>query len=327
MIDRGLRSVRYRDRVSSPARPPNPQPVVVTGAAGFVGTYLARHLTDLGQTVVSLDRADGPDLIDGPAWVELFAKIKPAAVYHLAGWADVGASWNQPAETFKVNADGTLNVLEASLRAGVGRVLVVSSADVYGQVQPDELPLTEQSPLRPRSPYGVSKESAEALARRYDRTTDLEVVVARPFNHIGPGQSPHFAVSAFAHRIAEAERANGGEIVHGDLSARRDLTDVRDVVRAYRLLIEEGTAGTTYNVCSEQAVEMAEILARLIAMSTAEVESRTDPELLRPVELPVLEGSARRIKTDTGWNPTISLETSLADVLAAARNEISRNEP
>ncbi len=144
-------------------------------------------------------------------------------------------------------------------------------------------------------------------------------MIARPFNHIGPGQSPRFVVPAFAHRIAEAERAGGGELVHGDLTARRDFTDVRDTVRAYRLLAERGVPGRTYNICTGHDVAMSEILDTMRAMATVEVTTAVDPALLRPIEVPVNRGSAQRLHTDTGWTPTIPLEQTLTDVLTEAR--------
>ncbi len=298
-------------------------PVVVTGAAGFVGGHLVEHLEFMGDEVIGLDRSNGPDLTDAAGWADLFADLQPEAIYHLGGWADVGASWRHPETAFEVNANGTLHVAEAAANNGVERLLLVSSADVYGLVSPTDLPLTESSPVQPRSPYGVSKEAAEAIGRRYNRATDLDVVIARPFNHIGPGQSTNFAVPAFAHRIALAEVQGGGDLTHGDLTAKRDLTDVRDVVRAYRLLMTAGTPGGTYNVCSGRSVAMADVLDELVAMAELPVECRIDPELLRPVELPVLEGSADRAKVDTGWEPTLQLTATLADVLKEARLRVS----
>jgi GDP-4-dehydro-6-deoxy-D-mannose reductase len=300
---------------------------LVTGAGGFVGPVLVRHLEASGDTVTGVDQRSGPDLLDGPGWERLLAELAPDAVYHLAGWSDVGASWREPERTFRTNAEGTLHVLQAARAADVGRVLVISSADVYGTCRPEDLPLTEDHPVDPRSPYGASKVSAEVLARRAWRGDGLEAVVARPFNHIGPGQSPSFVAPALAHRIAEAEVAGGGTIRHGDLSPRRDLTDVRDVVRAYRLLVEHGEPGVVYNVCSGRDLAMSELLDHLVARAVVRVTTEVDPDLLRPVDLPVLRGSYTRLHQRTGWSPEIDIRQTLADVLDHARRRIPGHRP
>ncbi|MGF1599353.1 MAG: GDP-mannose 4,6-dehydratase [Acidimicrobiales bacterium] len=292
---------------------------LVTGAGGFVGPHLVEHLLAAGDEICALDLATGPDLADGEGWMERLQTERPDAVYHLAGWSDVGASWQAPIETFRVNALGTMSVLEAAVEAKVGRVLIVSSADVYGRVDVADLPLTEDQPPRPRSPYGVSKQAAEALGLQYHRAHDLEVVIVRPFNHVGPGQSTRFAASAFAAQIAEAERNGGGTVVHGDLTAARDLTDVRDVVRAYRLLVEYGAPGQIYNVCSGVATTMQDMLDALIAEASVPITTQVDPARLRPVELPILQGSPAKLEASTGWTRSVPLERTLRDVLDDAR--------
>ncbi len=296
--------------------------VLITGAGGFVGPYLREHCSRQGDEVTGTTASDGPDLLDAPAWVELFARVRPDVVYHLAAWADVGGSWQQPVATFEVNANGTLHVLEAARRSGVRRVVMISSADVYGVVAPGDLPLTETATPRPSSPYGASKIAAEALAQQHHRGWGLEVVIARPFNHIGPGQSPRFATSAFADRVARCEADGGGEVRHGDLTPRRDFTDVRDVVRAYRLLAEQGRPGEIYNVCSGRSIAMSEVLQRLIDQVDVPVSHRADPELVRPVDLPVLQGSADKLHDATGWTPEVPLDRSLADILDDARKRL-----
>jgi GDP-4-dehydro-6-deoxy-D-mannose reductase len=195
----------------------------------------------------------------------------------------------------------------------------VSSADVYGTVTPNELPLTEDSPVKPRSPYGVSKEAAEAIARQFNRGFGVDTVIARPFNHIGPGQTPKYAAAAFALKIARSEREGGGTVTHGDLSPRRDFLDVRDVVRAYRLLAEYGTSGTTYNICSGKDTQVTDVLRMLIAQANVPIPTMTDPDLIRPIELAVHRGSYDRLAAATGWEPQIDLRDTLADVLAYAR--------
>lgn len=295
---------------------------LVTGAAGFVGPHLSRALEACGDEVVGLDQSNGPDLLDGDRWVDTFQQHTPDVVFHLAGWSDVSGSWQHPARTFQINALGTLSVLEAARQAKVSRVVLISSADVYGPVSPERQPITEIHPPQPRSPYGVSKQAAEALGLQYHRAHGLDVVIVRPFNHLGPGQGPQFAAPAFALQIAAAEADGGGEIAHGDLSAKRDLTDVRDVVRAYRLLALGGEPGEIYNVCSGMAVAMADVLDMLVAQATVPIRRVLDPARLRPVELPVLQGSHAKLTEATGWEPEIPLASTLADVLADARSRV-----
>lgn len=292
---------------------------LVTGAGGFVGPHLCEFLTSMGDEVIGLDLVNGPDLLDGEGWRSALERHRPEVVYHLAGWSDVSRSWDDAARTFRVNAEGSLSVLEASVTAKVDRFLLVSSADLYGAVDEIDQPITEDHPVRPTSPYGASKQAAEALAMQHRRAHDLGVIIVRPFNHLGAGQSPRFAAPAFAAQIAAAEITGGGEVAHGDLSARRDLTDVRDVVRAYRLLVTEGEPGEVYNVCSGRSVSMERVLTTLIERATVPITTTIDPTRLRPVELPVLRGSHRKLTATTGWQPDIPLERTLTDVLDDAR--------
>lgn len=296
---------------------------LITGATGFVGPHLAAHLAEQGDDVTGVGHHDGPDLLDQAGWVQRVGQTAPDVIYHLAGFSDVGRSWKQPLESFRMNAEGTFSVLEAARANDVGRVVVVSSADVYGIASPASLPLTEDAPLQPRSPYGASKQAAEALAQQYSRGWGLDVIVVRPFNHVGPGQSPNFFAPAIATKIARAELAGGGEVSHGDLSPERDFTDVRDVVRAYRLIATSGRNGATYNVCTGRAVAMSTILDALIDAAMVPVSTVPDPELVRPVDLPVLRGSFEQLHRDTGWEPSIDLDTTLADVLSDARSRIT----
>lgn len=302
---------------------PEPTRALITGATGFVGPHLAAHLGEQGDDVTGIGHTDGPDLLDSQGWIELVGEKKPNIIYHLAGFSDVGRSWKAPLEAFRHNAEGTLSVLEAARIHHVQRVVLVSSADVYGIASPASLPLTESAPIQPRSPYGASKQAAEALAQQYSRGWGLDVVVVRPFNHIGPGQSPNFFAPAIATKIAQAELAGGGEVTHGDLSPERDFTDVRDVVRAYRLIGTDGRKGGTYNVCSGRAVAMSTILDALIDSAMVPVATAPDPDLVRPVDLPVLRGSFEALRNDTGWEPSIDLEQTLADVLSDARRRIT----
>ena len=296
-----------------------PTRALVSGATGFVGPYLVRHLEEHGDHVAAVGHQDGPDLLDSEAWATLIESEAPDVIYHLAGFSDVGASWKEPHTSFRLNAEGTLSILEAARRAKVKRVIVVSSADVYGIASPASLPLHESAPLQPRSPYGSSKQAAEAIAQQYCRGWGLDVIVVRPFNHIGPGQSTNFFAAAIASKIAKAELAGGGVVTHGDLSPERDFTDVRDVVRAYRLIASEGRIGATYNVCTGRAVAMSTILDALIDAAMAPITTKPDPGLVRPVDLPVLRGSFAALREDTGWEPSIPLSETLSDVLADAR--------
>jgi len=290
---------------------------LVTGAGGFVGVHLVRHLEEQGDDVVQLERnVDGIDITDADALTEAVVAAKPEAVYHLAGAADVGGSWAEPRSTFLANALGTLNVLEASREAGAERVLAVTSADVYGRVTQDELPLDEDQPLRPVSPYAASKVAADAIAQQAWLGHKLPVVRVRAFNHLGPGQSDRFVAPSVAARIARNERDGGDEVPIGNMTPRRDVTDVRDVVRAYRLLIEAGEAGAVYNVCRGAAVSVEQLAQALIGMAERPMRLVSDPALQRPVDIPVLVGDNGALRRATGWEPTIPLEQTLSDILA-----------
>jgi len=297
-----------------------PAKILITGADGFVGKHLTAHLLANGDEVIGVDRGHGGphggvDITDADAVTKLIADVAPTAIYHLAGWADVGGSWKAPVEAFRTNAEGTLNVLSAAVDAGVERVLAVSSADVYGKVDPSELPLTEDSPLRPASPYAVSKVAADYLGLQAWLGRGLPVLRVRAFNHLGPGQTDKFVAPALASRIARAERDGGDVLPIGDLSARRDFTDVRDVVRAYRLLMHHGEPGEVYNVCSGVDLAVQDLADQLLAQARIPLRFETDPDLLRPVEVPVLRGSHQRLTDATGWEPEIPISQTLRDLL------------
>ena len=300
---------------------------LITGGGGFVGRHLHDHLDSAGDEVISTDRAsDGLDILDAAALLDLFRRSEPEVVYHLAGASDVGGSWKTPQATFRANAEGTLNVLWAAREAGARRVLTVGSADVYGKVDPDDLPITEDAPLRPVSPYAASKVAADYVAMQAHLGHGQEVVRCRPFNHLGPGQTDRFVAPAIAGRVARNERDGNAVVSVGNLSPRRDFTDVRDVVRAYRLLVEHGTAGEVYNVCSGRAIAVQELVEQFLAMATIPMRLETDPELARPVDIPVLLGDNRRLVHDTGWAPTIPLGTTLADLLEDRRRRLDHEE-
>lgn len=296
---------------------------LITGAGGFVGHHLQRHLEESGDDVVVTDRSsDGVDILDAAALLDLFRRVRPEAVYHLAGASDVGGSWNTPQATFRANAEGTLNVLWAAREADAQRVLTVGSADIYGKVTPDDLPITEDLALRPVSPYAASKVAADYVALQAHLGHGQHVVRARPFNHLGPGQTDKFVAPALAGRVAQNERSGESVVKVGNLSPKRDFTDVRDVVRAYRLLVESGTSGEVYNVCSGRAIAVQELAEQFIAMATIPMGLEADPDLQRPVDIPVLLGDNSRLRSDTGWAPEIPLEQTLADLLEDRRRRL-----
>jgi GDP-4-dehydro-6-deoxy-D-mannose reductase len=290
----------------------------ITGGKGFVGHHLERHLVALGDEVTVTDRE--VDVCNFAQVVASLERAQPSVIYHLAGLAHVGDSWGNPTQLLSVNVVGTGVVLAAARQVvPEATVIVISSAEVYGKVHEHDLPLTESSPLAPASPYAASKAAAEFVAIQAAHGFSQRVIVVRPFNHIGPGQSRQFAVSAFAHRIVEAQQQNKLSLKVGNLSSRRDFTDVRDVVAAYRLVAEFGESGEIYNVCSGSDVSMQDIVQQLLTIAGADVGLTVDPELLRPVDVPVLRGSAERLTLATGWLPKISLGQTLFDVLAEAQ--------
>jgi len=287
---------------------------LITGSAGFVGTHLTAHLQAMGDEVIGIDRTNGVDLLDPTAVAAAVRESQPDAVYHLGGWSDVGASWQAPLATLQVNAEGTLNILQAC-RDTVERVLVVSSADIYGKVTLAELPLTEDSPVRPVSPYAASKVAADMVALQAWLGYGLEVMRVRAFNHFGPGQTNRFVAPALAERIAVCEKEGHEEVTVGNLTPRRDFTDVRDVVRAYRMLITDGEPGEAYNVCSGLDIAIAELGERLVAMAQRPVRLQGDPTLQRPVDVPVLRGDHTKLTKATGWEPAIDTNTTLGEIL------------
>ena len=287
---------------------------LITGGRGFVGKWLAEHLVEAGDDVVVIDHE--VEITDADAVNRAIDKADPDAVYHLAALTHVGDSWQNPAAVLQVNAVGTFNVLSAARsRPTLPRVLLVSSSEVYGVVPEDRLPVGEDWPLAPVTPYAASKVAAEYLGVQAHLAYGLPVVRVRPFNHIGPGQSATFAISALATRVVDAERSGAKQIPVGNLSARRDLTDVRDVVRSYRALVCDGTPGEVYNVCSGRAVAISEVAERLLAAAGIDLELVVDPGLMRPVDVPVILGDASKLRSATRWALTYDLDTTLRDVL------------
>lgn len=293
---------------------------LVTGAGGFVGRHLVDHLRAHGDDVVGVDVDSGVDVTDPDAVHAAVENGAPDAIYHLAALSHIGDSWSAPAEVLRVNAGGTLTVLRAAVDLGVERVLVVASADAYGT---HDGPITEDAPLRPLTPYGASKAAADLLALQAHLGDGLSTLRVRAFNHTGPGQPDRFVVPALARRIAEAERAGSDRLPIGNLDAVRDFLDVRDVVAAYRLLVEKGKSGGAYNVCSGTPVAIRSVAERLCALAAADLELVVDPELVRPVEVPRLVGDPTRLVTDTRFAPGFSLDDTLEAVLAEARAAVT----
>ena len=300
---------------------------LVTGASGFVGKHLIEHLEESGDDVFGTDIVSGgPDLSDLGGLADLFHDVLPEVIFHLAGQADVGHSWNTANETFRSNAEGTLNVLAAARSAGGVRIVTVTSADIYGIVSPKDLPLSEEAPFRPVSPYSASKASADLLALQAYLGYNQEVIRVRAFNHLGPGQSDKFVCSALAARIAHNELHGVSKLGVGNLAAKRDFTDVRDVVRAYRLLALTGKSGEAYNVCSGVSMSIERIASELLALSTMPMELVVDSDLLRPIDLPDLRGNPEKIARDTGWKPELTLNQTLTDLIGYWRLQLSLAE-
>ena len=250
--------------------------------------------------------------------------VAPDAIVHLAAQSSPHHSWVDPQRTLATNVLGLLHLLEAARRRGLRpRVLVVGSAEEYGLCRPEDLPLREDASLRPLSPYAVSKVAQSFLALQYTLSGRVETVRTRTFNHTGPGRGEAFAESSFARQLAEIEAGRRPPVIDvGNLEAVRDFSDVRDVVRAYWLLLEKGRAGEVYNVCSGQGVRLRDMLDRLITLSGLDVEVRLDPARLRPSDIPEMVGDPGRLLAETGWQRAYALERTLSDLLEHWRREV-----
>jgi GDP-4-dehydro-6-deoxy-D-mannose reductase len=315
--------------------------ILVTGASGFVGSHLVAYLRSEHPEVEvhGLERQHGaapeglpPGVrsaqadLDDPAAVDAaIAEVRPDRVVHLAGQSSVQHSWRDPGGTLRTNVMGLVHVVEALQRhAPKARLLVVGSADEYGVVAPADLPLREDRPLRPSSPYAVSKAAQGLLALQYAAASGLSVVVTRTFPHTGPRRGEAFAESSFARQIVEIEAHLRPAVLKvGNLEAIRDFSDVRDVVRAYWALLEQGRSGEVYNVCSGRGYRIHELLERLISIAGVAVAVEVESERLRPVDVPALVGDPGKLKEATGWAPRISLETTLRDLLEDWRSRVS----
>lgn len=314
-------------------------PILITGARGFVGQHLTEHFSQKKCGWTGLIRkkkpSDRPDFKSQGNWIQCdliepvshllnyLKKIKPDTIYHLAAQASVASAWKNPEETFQVNVIGTLHLLEALKQLNTPcKLLVVESGEVYGRGEKCKGKLTEESPLAPENPYAASKAAVDMLLRPYLNNSSLKIFRARPFNHIGPGQSTRFVVSHFASQIAAAEAGKTRpELKVGNLKAKRDFTDVRDVVRAYEMIVEKGKEGEAYNIGSGNVVAVDEILKKLLSLSSAEIEVKEDPGLFRPNDIPMIGSFSDKLYNDTGWKPGISLDQSLKETLDYWRKE------
>ena len=311
---------------------------LVTGATGFAGSHLVAHLLDSTPHVAAWSNPNGRpaddapdprvhwravDLLDRDAVARALDELRPSAIYHCAGSPHVGGSWSDPARALRVNALGTHTLLEGARQAGVVcPVLVTGSAMVYRD-SPDRI--DENHPIGPSSPYAVSKLAQEMVAAR---VSHLPVFLTRPFNHAGPRQDSSFVTSSFARQIAEIEAGAREPVLRvGNLASQRDITDVRDVARAYRLIVERGRPGRHYNICSGTAYRIVDLLDALVGMAHAGIRVEPDPARLRPSDNPIILGDHTRLTADTGWTPEIPIEQTLRDLLDYWRSQARTAPP
>jgi GDP-4-dehydro-6-deoxy-D-mannose reductase len=315
---------------------------LVTGAAGFAGRHLCQLLQRHGDTVhamISPSGNGGPvpgasehftvDLQDFSGLVKLLDSSRPGVIFHLAALSSPEQSWKSRRLTYETNFLGTLNLIEAVLASGLQpRLLLVGSGAVYGAVPASRQPITEAEPFAPRDPYGVSKAAQELLGRQCVMAHGLDAVLLRPFNHTGPGQGPGFVCSDFARQVAAIEAGRVEPYLRiGNLEARRDFTDVRDTVEAYRLAAVHGRAGEAYNIGSGRAWGVSEILERLVALARVPIEVRVDPERLRPLDNPLVVCDAAKFRREAGWEPRRDfLAETLPDLLESWRERIRKGE-
>jgi len=319
--------------------------VLVTGYTGFVGSHLAEHLLDRGdcevfglfrwrsrrENVAHLnDRVtliEG-DIADASAMRRALGISRPDWIFHLAAQSFVPTSWTSPGQTLDVNIQGQTNLFEAIRDLDhKPRIQIACSSEEYGLVYPDELPITEDNPLRPLSPYAVSKVTQDLMGFQYHRSYGLDIVRTRGFNHTGPRRGHVFVCSNFAHQVAGIEAGLQDAVIRvGNLEARRDFTDVRDMVRGYAASLEKGEPGQVYNICQGTDYSIQEVLDLLLNMANLEVRVEIDPDRMRPSDVPVLLGSAERFHKDTGWQPRIPFEQTLRDLLDYWRDRLSQPE-
>lgn len=295
--------------------------ILITGITGFVGRYLHTLFKEDNKIVYGIDRKKSNkknifscDIRDKKILFEIINKIKPDTVFHLAAQSSVKKSWENPELTRQINVFGTKNLLDSIFEAGLDtRILIVSSGDIYGAVK--EVPTTETTSPNPNNPYSKSKREVEKISLQYFKNFKLDVMISRTFSHTGPGQTPAFVCSGFAKQIAEIEKGKSKSIKVGNLDARRDFTDVRDIIRAYVLAIEKCKPGEIYNICSSKAVSIKYILDTLIKFSDAKIYVEKDLGRLRPEDVPVVLGGNTKFVKETGWEPKIPIENTLKDLL------------
>jgi GDP-4-dehydro-6-deoxy-D-mannose reductase len=307
--------------------------ILITGITGFVGSHLAEYLLSLNMEVYGtvkrrsrLDYIEGIknkikliecDIIDSYSVENAIRDAQPDYVFHLATQSFVPSSWRSPLETMHTNIDGTLNVLEAIRKLDIDtKIQIAGSSEEYGMVYSDEIPIKEGNPLRPLSPYGVSKVAADLLGYQYFKSYGIKVVRTRAFNHTGPRRGEMFVTSNFAKQIAEIEKGLKEPVIHvGNLDAQRDFTDVRDIVKAYLLAIEKGEIGDVYNICSGNGRKIQEVLDILLSLSNKKIKVQQDPNRMRPSDVELLVGGSNKFREKTGWKPDISFEKTMKDLL------------
>ncbi len=294
---------------------------------GVLGLYSTREVfRDLYQGLLAMQHRgqDSADIKDVISLKKALAGLKPDRIFHLAAQSFVPASWKLPAETFAINAIGQINLFEALLSLNLNpKIHIAGSSEEYGHVNPDEVPMKETNPLRPLSPYAVSKVAQDLLAYQYFKSYGMKTVRTRGFNHTGPRRGDVFVTSNFAKQIAEIEKGKKEGVIHvGNLEAKRDFTDVRDIVRAYWLAAEKGEDGEVYNVGTGKAMAMKEMLDILLSLSKAKVKIKVDPERLRPSDVPILQSDSSKFVRLTGWKPQIPLEQTFKDLLNYWRERV-----
>lgn len=308
--------------------------VLITGITGFAGSHLAdfclekkdvelygiirwRSRTENIEHIWDRIKLLECDLRDAISTRDVIEQIRPDYIFHLAAQSFVPTSWQAPSESLSTNILGELNIFEAVRKSGHScRIQVACSSEEYGMVLEDEIPIKETNPLRPLSPYGVSKVGQDMLGYQYYKSYGMEIVRTRGFNHTGPRRGPVFVCSDFAKQIVDIQNGKRSSVMEvGNLDARRDFTDVRDMVRGYWLSLEKGHAGEVYNLCTSKSYSIREILDMLIKLSGVEVDVRMDRGRLRPSDVPRLEGDYSKFKNDTGWEPEIPIEKTLSDLL------------
>ncbi len=304
--------------------------VLITGVDGFVAPYLAKlylnkanvHCTYLHKPENKLKNIQyhHMDVENKDSVSKVISEIKPDLVFHLAGFSSVGLSWKNPKKVMSINAQGTKNILDVIVELKLKpKILVVSSSEIYGN--PEKLPITENHPLKPESPYAESRLEQEKIIAEFK---DLDIVIARSFNHTGPGQNPMFVFPSFVKQVVIVEKGlQEPVIMHGNLNVERDFCDVRDVVKAYKLLIEKGRPHEVYNVCSGKLYSLNELLDMLIEISGKDIKKRVDPKRVRPVDVLKLLGDNSKIMKETGWKPEIELKQTLYDMLEYFRKKIN----